>query len=121
MLAVELKFESKRVGAWETKADAIGRLMAAFVRNGNLRQEFSVKRRSGEWLAYGVAPAEDAFRKSSRNRFVQQGINGMSRANLSAPRIRFIGAVPETEPACWCAKPEAFILFLQLSCRQSLL
>ena len=111
MLAVELKFESKSTGAPERKTDAITWLLAAFVRNGNLLEDFLVECGSGGWLAYGIAPARDAFRKSNWNKFVQQRIDGLSVANLRRPQIRFLGVVPETAPACRCVKPKGFFLF----------
>jgi predicted nucleic acid-binding Zn ribbon protein len=111
MLAVELRFESKSIGAPEKKTDAITWLLAALVRNGNLLEEFLVECRSAEWLAHGIAPARDAFRKSSWNKFVQQRIDGLRLANLRRPRVRFLGVVPETAPACQCAKPKGFFLF----------
>jgi predicted nucleic acid-binding Zn ribbon protein len=111
MLAVELKFESKSTGAPEEKTDAIAWLLSAFVRNGNLLEDFLVECGSGEWMAYGIAPARDAFRKSNWNKFVQQRIDGLSVANLRRPQIRFLGVVPETAPACRCVKPKGFFLF----------
>ncbi len=89
-------------------------LIGAFVRNGNLIDEFLVANDPKQWTAYGIAPARDAFHKANWNEFVRQRLGGLTAANLKRPRVRFLGAVPETAPACRCAKPRGYLLFTTL-------
>ena len=111
MFAVELKFESKERGAPDAKTDAITWLIGALVRNGNLLEEFLLEGDSEDWTVFGVAPARDAFFRANRGGLVRQRITELLAANLKRPRIRILGAVPETAPACRCAKPRGFFLF----------
>lgn len=111
MFAVELKFEAKTARDPESQTVAISSLVAAFVRNENLREEFLVHKGVGEWFAYGIAPARDAFRASNWNQIVRQRMHALAGAGLKRPQIRFLGVVPDTVSACECAKPEGFYLF----------
>jgi predicted nucleic acid-binding Zn ribbon protein len=110
MFAVELKFESTARGAPAAKRDAISSLIGALVRNGNLLEEFLVAG-AKEWTVYGVAPARDAFHQANWNEFIRRQIERLSPANLKRPRIRFLGIIPETAPACGCIKPGGLFLF----------
>jgi predicted nucleic acid-binding Zn ribbon protein len=111
MFAVELKFESTASGASEAKTEAITWLIAAFVRNGNLLEEFLVEGKSRGWTVYGMAPGRDAFLRANWNEFVRRRIGSLKLANLKRPRIRFLGVVPETAGVCQCARPRGFFLF----------
>jgi len=113
MFAMELKLGARARGAAPAGArvEAISWLTAALVRNGSLLDEFIVARESNGWTVYGVAPARDAFRKPNWNEFVRRRIDGLGRVNLKRPTIRFLGAIPESEPACRCAETSGFFLF----------
>src|SRR5262245_25119598 len=50
------------------------------------------------------------MRQANWNELVRQRIGALRRADLKGPRIRFLGVVPETAPACRCAKPKGFFL-----------
>ena len=111
MFAAELKFESKARGTPEAKADAITWLIGSLVRNGNLLEEFLLEGKAEDWTIYGIMPARDAFQRANWGGLVRQRIAELLLANLKRPRIRFLGVVPETAPACRCAKPRGFFLF----------
>jgi predicted nucleic acid-binding Zn ribbon protein len=111
MFAVELKFQSMAPGVADAQADAITWLTAAFVRNGNLLEEFLVKCDSKAWTVYGIIPARDAFHRSNANQLVRQRIDALHSANLRRPRVRVLGVVPETATPCRCAAPTGFFLF----------
>ena len=111
MLAVELKFQSRARGVSDAKTDAITWLIGALVRNGSLLGQFLTGGAAGKWTAYGIAPARDAFHRANWNEFVRQRIDALFAVNLKRPRIRFLGAVPETASDCRCARTRGFFLF----------
>lgn len=76
-----------------------------------LRLEFQLHSESEDWTVYGIAPARDAFHRESWNGSVRKRIGELLPAKLNRPRIRFLGVVPETAPACRCLKPKGFFLF----------
>jgi predicted nucleic acid-binding Zn ribbon protein len=95
----------------DARADAVASLVAALVRNGNLVNENVLAAEAKAWTVHGIAPARDAFRKANWNDFVRQRIDGLARVNLKGPRIRYLGAIPETAPSCRCATPTGLYLF----------
>jgi hypothetical protein len=111
MFAVELKFELGASGRAEDQADAITWLTAALVRNGNLLKEFLVRSDSNGWTVYGIIPARDAFHRAHWNNFVLQRMSALRSVKLKRPRIRVLGAVPETATPCRCTAPKGFFLF----------
>ena len=52
-----------------------------------------------------------AFRKATRNAYVEQGISALAEAQLKQPSIRFLGKIPETAHDCRCARPRSYMLF----------
>ena len=111
MLAVELKFAPRTVGASDPQVDAITWLIGAFVRNGNLVGESILAPEANGWSVYGMAPARDAFKRATRNVFVEQRIRGLVQAKLKQPHIRLLGKIPETAHDCRCPRPKSYILF----------
>ena len=111
MFAVHLRFDPQARGVSADRVDAITWLIAAFVRNGNLLEEFLLVAESKGWTVYGVAPARDAFHKANWNEFVQQRIAGLVQVKLKGPSIRFLGKVAELSAACRCERPRGVLLF----------
>jgi predicted nucleic acid-binding Zn ribbon protein len=111
MLAVELKFTSRKLGGSDSPADAITSLIGVLIRGGNLVGEFVLAPEASGWTVYGTAPARDAFREASWSVFVEQRIGGLAQAGLKRPRIRFLGKIPETADECRCAQSKGYILF----------
>jgi predicted nucleic acid-binding Zn ribbon protein len=111
MFAVELEFELRAPGAADAQTDAITWLAAALVRNGNLLEEFLVRGGPKRWLVYGMVPAPDAFHRAHWNNFVRQRMSALRSVNLKRPRVRVLGAVPETAAACRCTRPQGLFLF----------
>ena len=111
MFAVELRLDPSDRGAINARTDAITWLIGALVRNGSLMNGCVLAADTSGWTLHGVAPARDALHTANWNEFVRQRINGLAEVNLKRPRIRFLGAVPETAPACQCAKQRGFLLF----------
>lgn len=58
-----------------------------------------------------MVPAKDAFYKSNRNKWVQQGFAGLRSAGLKHPNVRFLGMAPETAPSCECTRHSGLFLF----------
>jgi len=111
MYAVELQFDLQTRRASYARLSKISSLIAALVKNGNLLDQYVLTAESKKWTVHGMTPARDAFRKANWNSFVQQEMVALAKANLEHPRIRFLGIVPETAPACRCSKPRGFYLF----------
>jgi predicted nucleic acid-binding Zn ribbon protein len=111
MFAVELKFELGAPSKAEDQADAITWLTAALARNGNLLEEFLVISDSNGWTVYGIIPAQDAFHRAHWNNLVLQRMSALRSVKLKRPRIRVLGAVPETATQCRCTAPKGFFLF----------
>ena len=111
MFVVELKFAAPEPDDADGKRlDAITSLTAALLRNENLL-EFSIAGGSHGWTVYGLVPAKDAFDKSNRNKYVQQGFASLRQVRLKHPRVRFLGTVPETASSCECTPRGSFFLF----------
>jgi predicted nucleic acid-binding Zn ribbon protein len=112
MFAVELKFESSaRGGSSDAKRDAIGWLIAAFVRNGSLMEQFEAEGAGEKFSVYGMTPARNAFHRANWNDRVRIQIAALKAANLKRPQIRILGIIPETAAVCQCAKPNGYVLF----------
>jgi predicted nucleic acid-binding Zn ribbon protein len=111
MLAVELKFAHQTPRGTEAQVSAITSLIGAFIRNGNLVEWPMLASEADGLTVYGTAPARDAFRKATRNVYVQRSISGLAQAKLKGPRVRFLGKIPETAEDCRCARPKGYILF----------
>jgi predicted nucleic acid-binding Zn ribbon protein len=111
MFVVELTFAAPEPDdADGRRLNAITSLTAALLRNENLL-EFSIASGAYGWTVYGLAPAKDAFYRSNRNKYVQQGFAGLRQVGLKHPRVRFLGIAPETASSCECTRRSGFFLF----------
>jgi predicted nucleic acid-binding Zn ribbon protein len=111
MFALELRFGAQPGGEPDTQVDAIGSYLAALFRNGNLLKTRLIAAEDHGWTVYAAAPARDAFKKANQNEFVQRCISNLKAANVSRPRIHFLGTQPDTVSDCRCPAPRAYYLF----------
>jgi hypothetical protein len=66
--------------------DAITSVIAAFVRKGNLQKGYSLGRDSEGWVAYGLAPARDAFKMVHMSNFARERVDGFGDVRLKRLR-----------------------------------
>lgn len=111
MFLVEIKFEVQEPVEGDAQIGAVWSLLGSLVHGGNLHDNFSFGCQSFGWVAYGSAPAKDAFKKQSLTRFALQSLKGFKGVKLKHPHFRFVGKVPETASSCRCIKPKGYILF----------
>lgn len=115
LVRIDFQFDAAK-GTFEEYVGEVGWLMAAYYRNGQQVRAPVQQWREGDILrVQALVPARDALSNRHGNAYVRSRLKELRRRSIAAPRVRNLGAMPESLSDCRCRRSGRFLLFASRS------